>query len=171
MHSRRPFAAGMLGGLLLATGCGGAPAAGNGDEPAKPGNAAQPATVGAQAQPGGSALAGRWHQSSPVCAGGDPAPMPVAELEFDADAAGRFAVTFVPFETYKDYWGRYRFDPASGALVLTVERGNAVPEDLDLDGRARFAADGELIVEDIAFGTPNGGGAERRDCPLRFRRD
>jgi hypothetical protein len=78
---------------------------------------------------------------------------PVRELEFGTD---RFAVTFQPFETYKDYWGTYRFDPATGALVMSVEGGNHVPPGLDLEGVARMEG-GHLILDQMFLGDPNGG--------------
>jgi hypothetical protein len=77
----------------------------------------------------------------------------VGELEFTAE--GRFSVTWRPFETYKDYWGTYRLDPATGALSMTVEGGNDHPPSLDLEGKARFAADGKLVLEDMFLGQPS----------------
>ncbi|MBV9930268.1 MAG: hypothetical protein JO013_04910 [Alphaproteobacteria bacterium] len=72
----------------------------------------------------------------------------VGELEFNAEA---FSVTFAPFESYRDYWGTYRFDPATGALVMTVTGGNRVPTGLDLDGRA-LLEDGHLVLEGMFLG-------------------
>ena len=77
---------------------------------------------------------------------------PVRELEF---APGLFSVTFHPFETYKDYWGTYTFDPATGALVMTVAGGNNIPAGLDLDGVARMEG-GHLILEQMFLGDPRG---------------
>lgn len=57
-----------------------------------------------------------------------------------------FSVTYQPFESYKDYWGSYAFDTATGALKLTVTGGNFVPPDLDLEGTARF--EGNVLVLD-----------------------
>lgn len=73
----------------------------------------------------------------------------VGELEFSLD---RFAVTFRPFESYKDYWGSYRYDPASGALVMNVDGGNSVPGVLDLEGVARFNPAGQLVLEGFYLG-------------------
>jgi hypothetical protein len=115
-----------------------------------------------------SPLVGLWHQTSAPCATGTPAPAPVEELEFEA--GGLFLVTFVPFETYHDYWGPYRFDPASGALMMHAETGNAIPANLDLEGRASFAPNGELVIEGMFFGRHSNAGTERRDCTLRFTR-
>jgi hypothetical protein len=77
----------------------------------------------------------------------------IAELIFDPD--GSFAVTWVPFESYKDYWGTYTFDLAQGTLELTVTGGNTIP--LDVDGHGEFAIDarGRLILIDLWLGTPS----------------
>ena len=127
---------------------------------AAPANAAQ-ATVP-------SPLAGLWYQTSAPCARTTPPPARVEELEFEP--GGRALVTFGAFESYHDYWGPYRYDPATGALGITVERGNSVPADLDLEGRASITAEGELVLTGISFGTPGGAGAEARNCTLRFAR-
>ena len=71
----------------------------------------------------------------------------VGELEFTDENA--FAVTFSPFETYKDYWGSYRFDQSTGSIVMTVEGGNMIPEGLKLDRQAHF--EGEHLVLDGLF--------------------
>jgi len=150
--------------LALAA-CGGA--VGN-ERGAPPGNGAQPAGNGAAAAATTTPLTGLWTQTNPPCATGTPPPARIEELEFEP--GGRALVTFGAFETYHDYWGRYRYDPATGALRITVERGNAIPNDVDLDGRATIAPNGELVLEGISFGTPNGSGAETRNCTLRFTR-
>jgi hypothetical protein len=77
-------------------------------------------------------------------------PDPVRELEFRPENG--FAVTFMPFETYRDYWGSYRFDPATGALVMTVEGGNFVPSGLDLEGRAELVG-GQLVLHGMFLGS------------------
>ncbi len=162
--SRREFGYRGLAALLALTGCGGAagyeraPIGGNNGVPANLSQAAAP----------NSPLTGLWSQTSAPCAAGMPAPARVEELEFEV--GGRFLVSFAAFETYHDYWGPWRYDAASGALGMNVERGNAVPGDLDLDGRATIAPNGELVLEGISFGTPRGSGPEARDCVLRFTR-
>ena len=115
-----------------------------------------------------SPLVGLWTQTSPPCARGTPPPSKVEELEFEP--GGRALVTFGAFETYHDYWGPYRHDPATGALTINVERGNSIPTDLDLEGRASITPDGELVLSGISFGTPSGSGPEARNCTLRFTR-
>jgi hypothetical protein len=77
-------------------------------------------------------------------------PDPVRELEFRPENG--FAVTFAPFETYRDYWGGYRFDPATGALVMTVTGGNFVPPGLDLEGRAELVG-GRLVLHGMFLGS------------------
>jgi hypothetical protein len=95
-------------------------------------------------------LTGRWSQQSlEGCA----APEPVRELVFAPE--NRFAVTFVPFETYEDYWGTYSYDPDTGRLRLAVEGGNFVPPNLDLDGAAELAG-GRLRLTDMFLGSRDG---------------
>jgi hypothetical protein len=88
---------------------------------------------------------------------------PVRELEFSP--GNRFSVTFQPFETYRDYWGSYTFDPASGAISFKVEGGNFVPYGLDLEGRAEFAQ-GRLTLANVFFGSRQG--PPQKDCTYRF---
>jgi hypothetical protein len=105
-------------------------------------------------------LTGRWSQSA---AAGCEDFEPVRELEFGPDS---FSVTFTPFESYKDYWGTYSFDPATGALRLTVESGNSVPPGLDLEGTARLE-DGHLVLENMFLGD-RAGRVPERGCRYRF---
>jgi hypothetical protein len=115
-----------------------------------------------------SPLTGLWHQTGAACPSGGRAPASVEELEFEP--GGRALVTFVPFETYHDYWGPYRYDAATGALAITAERGNSIPPDLDLDGRATLAPNGALVIENMYFGAVRGEPAGARNCTLTFIR-
>jgi hypothetical protein len=78
----------------------------------------------------------------------------VGELEFGA--SGRFSVTFRPFESYRDYWGTYTFDPVTNALEMTAEGGNFLPSSLDLEGAARVDEAGRLVIEGIFLGNREG---------------
>jgi hypothetical protein len=91
---------------------------------------------------------------------------PVGELEFRED--GMFAVTYRPFETYKDYWGRYQFDPSSGALKMIIEDGNYRPGVVDLEGRAHFDPAGKLVLEGIFLGQPAGAPFSGGSCRYTF---
>jgi hypothetical protein len=88
----------------------------------------------------------------------------VGELEFSGE--NRFSVTFNPFESYRDYWGTYSFDPATKRLTMTVEGGNFVPPGLDLEGTADLGPDG-LVLTDMFLGTRGGFLAPSR-CTYRF---
>lgn len=94
-------------------------------------------------------LTGTWSQSA---AEGCEGLEPVRELEFGPE---RFSVTFTPFETYRDYWGVYSFDPVTRALRLRVEGGGNVPTGLDLEGSAAIV-DGHLVLEGMFLGNTNG---------------
>ena len=105
-------------------------------------------------------LTGTWGQTAVEgCDGHEP----VRELLFGPD---RFSVTFTPFESYKDYWGSYSFDPHTGALRLSVEGGNNVPPGLDLEGTARIE-DGHLVLEGMFLGDREGRAAQG-GCRYRF---
>jgi hypothetical protein len=105
-------------------------------------------------------LTGRYTQRSLE---GCSTPEPVRELEFRPE--NRFSVTFMPFETYQDYWGSYSFDPATKQLRLTVEGGNFVPPSLDLEGEAELT-EGRLRLKDIFLGSRDG--APRSGCTYVF---
>jgi hypothetical protein len=110
------------------------------------------------------AVVGTWQQAGVECAPEVRGAMePVRDLVLRRD--GRFTVTFVPFETYHDYWGRYTYDPATGALRLRVEGGNKVPAGLDLDGTARIA-NGRLTLARMWLGQPSA--SRPRVCAYAF---
>jgi hypothetical protein len=92
-------------------------------------------------------LTGRYSQSA--LEGCTSVPL-VGELEFQPE--NRFSVTFAPFETYRDYWGTYSFDPATKQLRLKVEGGNFVPSNLDLEGEAEMVG-GRLRLKHLFLGS------------------
>ena len=100
-------------------------------------------------------LIGYWREVAQLTceSGAEVAPaLAIRELIFDPD--GAFAVTWVPFESYKDYWGTYTFDLAQGTLALTITGGNTIPP--DVDGEGRFALDTEgLLLTELWLGTPS----------------
>ena len=91
----------------------------------------------------------RSQRSAEGCEAADP----VRELVFRPQ--NRFAVTFLPFETYQDYWGTYEFDSVTGRLVLKVEGGNSIPPGLDLEGKAGLES-GRLTLSEMFLGSKNG---------------
>jgi hypothetical protein len=105
-------------------------------------------------------LTGRYSQRSLE---GCTAHEPVRELELKPE--NRFSVTFLPFETYQDYWGSYSFDPATKRIRLTVDGGNFVPSNLDLEGEAELEG-GRLRLRDLFLGSRDGG--PRSGCTYRF---
>ena len=113
-------------------------------------------------------LDGYWRQVSVVCPDGRTPTDPVQELDF-GDAA-LYSVTFVPFETYKDYWGQARFDLEAGTIAFTSEGGNFKPPGLDLNGTVALEG-GRLKIGDVWFGdrTP-GAPPPSTGCAYLFER-
>jgi hypothetical protein len=103
-------------------------------------------------------LVGLWRQTEDDC--GDDTP--IVELVFSAD--GRYAVTWIPFETYTDYWGRWRYDAQTGALELSVDAGNYMPGDVR-SGRIALSGDA-FDLGDASFGSPR----EGQRCTAPFHR-
>lgn len=124
-------------------------------------------TVVRVVDPARSPLVGTWTQTGETaCGGAESAPAePIRELQFRRD--GTFGVTWMPFESYRDYWGTYTYDAASGRLRLVVQGGNFVPADLDPEGTAELEG-GVLRLRDMWLGSRAPGGAPR--CALRFER-
>lgn len=111
-----------------------------------------------------NSIAGTRSESAPARCTPDAGGMePVRELVLRRN--GRFSVTFMPFETYNDYWGSYTYDPATGALSMQIERGNKIPAGADLEGTARVV-DNHLVLEGMWLGQPNF--AEPRTCTYTF---
>jgi hypothetical protein len=110
-------------------------------------------------------IVGTWAQSGPArCAGGEDAPSgPVRELILRRD--GRFSLTYMPFETYKDFWGTYTYDRNSGAIAIAPTGGNRDPAGLDLAGTA-LVAERRLTLSDVWLGQP--GQATPRTCTYVF---
>lgn len=110
--------------------------------------------------PDANPLAGTWTEATQLeCAdGGKRAPeQHIEELRFTPD--GRVEVTWTPFETYVDYWGRYTFDGTIGDLTLDIEGGNYVPDDTDVQGTYEIDAQGRLVLRKMWLGTPSEGSA------------
>ena len=118
--------------------------------------------------PARNPLIGTWREVSQIdCATGEEVPVerPIGELRFRAD--GRVSVTWVPFETYVDYWSRYRLTE-SGDLSLSTEGGNFLPQDVDLEGRFTIDESGDLLLQEMWLGSHLDSGTPT--CGHRFTR-
>lgn len=120
-----------------------------------------------------SPLVGFWKETAQIACGtgNDVDPLfPILELKFDE--RGRFGVTWIPFETFVDYWGTYSYDEAQGTIRLTVDGGNFIPSDFDGIGTFSFDLDGQLVLEDVWLGIQQfseGPSAITPGCGHRFR--
>jgi len=98
-----------------------------------------------------AALVGQWHQAETDCG----VAMDVRELEFRAD--GWFSVTWRPFETYRDYWGRWSFDERTRELELIIDGGNNRPTDFIGQGKITLS-ESSLHLGEISLGSAYGRG-------------
>src|SRR5579864_249336 len=84
---------------------------------------------------------------------------PIQELEFRAK--GWFSVTWVPFETYRDYWGSHTADNSSRALSLKIDGGNYVPADFQGTGKFKLTDKDTLEVTGVYLGEKKTFGDQR----------
>jgi len=96
-------------------------------------------------------LTGLWREQSKQCAGETPQD---AVRELEISDLGDFSVTYYPFESYRDYWGKAAFDAATGVLTLTIAGGNKVPTHPKLSGRAKLTPEGALVLEHFFLSQP-----------------
>jgi hypothetical protein len=92
----------------------------------------------------------------------------IEELVFAAD--GSFAVTWMPFESYVDYWGEYTYNLADGTLELAITGGNQQPDDVDGSGHYALDAIGNLVLTDMWLGTSAFAEGGTPNCGHRFAR-
>lgn len=95
-------------------------------------------------------LAAAWHQDEAECG----ATAPVRELLIRAD--GSYSVTWLPFESYQDYWGHWRYNARTRVLSFTVDGGNYVPADRVDSGEISVDAH-TLTLGAISLGSPREG--------------
>jgi hypothetical protein len=116
-------------------------------------------------------LVGNWHEDGRQGCGSTTWELPSQPQkigELHVTAAGHFAVTWTPFETYVDYTGTYTYDAKSSVLVLKVDGGNYVPKDIRPKGTAKVE-EGKLVLRGIWLGSnPEGGGPPA--CAQRFEK-
>ncbi|NTV99483.1 MAG: hypothetical protein HGA70_10020 [Chlorobiaceae bacterium] len=79
----------------------------------------------------------------------------------------RFSVTVHPFELYRDYWGHISYDLKNRRISFTIEGGNRIPADFDLEGAFRIRKDGALELNGIYFGTMDRTDSFKQRCLFR----
>ena len=73
---------------------------------------------------------------------------------FEIKDLGDFSITYFPFESYRDFWGKAQFDATAGTLTMTTTGGNRVPANADLSGKATLTPGGQLILSDVFLSEP-----------------
>ena len=95
-------------------------------------------------------ITGRWGQESIMCSGETPQE-PIRELIFKD--TGDFSITYAPFESYTDFWGKAAVDFAAGTLAFNVEDGNRLPTGAKLSGKMSISGD-KLILDGFFLSQP-----------------
>ena len=110
--------------------------------------------------PEANPLVGSWSEEKP----GN-----VRELIFRADQS--FAVTWTPFEAYKDYWGTYTFELDTESIGLTITGGNRMPVEFDGTGSFFFDGNDRVTLKDVCLGSYSEvSNAPVSNCGHRFAR-
>jgi hypothetical protein len=113
-------------------------------------------------------LAGRWSQdgilscAEPSVIAPPDAESRIRELVFQPN--GSFSLTWSPFGSYRDFWGRYVVE--ADRIRLVVDGGNFVPPDLVPGGP--YDLDGDRLT--LRFWTGSPAGARLNGCGARFQR-
>lgn len=119
--------------------------------------------------PEGNPLAGTWREAAQLPCSGSGEKLPaeaMRELIFGADST--MSATWMPFEIYKDYWGKYRYELQSGSFALSEISGSYVPADLDPSGSFEIDENGDLILKDMWLGSYQWGENNPTNCGHRF---
>jgi hypothetical protein len=113
--------------------------------------------------------AGEWKEAERLpCPGAKANPDVPLIQEFVLGEDATFAVTWHPFERYKDYWGTYTVDRETGAIEFKVDGGNHVPSNLDLVGTFEVGTRSGLILRGISLGAPSDVADSVPACGHRF---
>lgn len=108
------------------------------------------------ADPAKHPLRGLWRQTQEIVCGTGVQRVPAQPLhELRFQSSGKFSATWTPFESYIDYEGSFSYDPATGALDLTLTGGNDLPAQRKISASARLDARGRLVVSALPGGSRN----------------
>lgn len=104
-------------------------------------------------------ITGRWGQESITCTGETPRE-PIRELIFKD--TGDFSITYAPFESYTDFWGKIDVNIPAGTLALNVENGNSLPTGGKLSGAMSLTSDDKLVLDGFFLSRPEQSGGSCR---------
>lgn len=109
-------------------------------------------------------ITGYWREESKQCARETPTS-PVNE--FEIRDIGEFSITYFPFESYRDFWGKYVFDAKAGTLAMSIDGGNRVPSSAKLSGKVSLTPDGKLVLDGFFLSQPESAGGL---CTYTFKK-
>jgi len=104
-------------------------------------------------------ITGRWGQESITCTGETPQE-PIRELIFKD--TGDFSITYAPFESYTDFWGKTDVNIPAGTLALNVEDGNHLPTGGKFSGAMSLTTDDKLVLDGFFLSRPEQSGGSCR---------
>ena len=93
---------------------------------------------------------------------------PIGELRLVSD--GELTVTWVPFESYIDYFGTYQVDEINGTIRIDAEERNYLPSDIDGEGRYAVTVEENLLLRDMWLGSAQSQKTEMIPCGQVFER-
>jgi hypothetical protein len=112
-------------------------------------------------------LVGLWEQTAQFdCESGRQMESFPVIHELDFRAAGRFSVTWTPFEVYRDYWGEYVSHARAKTITLKIAGGNFVPQDFQGSGTYKVIDDHTMELSRIFLGSREKGTPETTLKPL-----
>jgi len=110
--------------------------------------------------PESNPLRGSWQAVAEIpCDGSADVPVTGPPALVNIHGGNRFEVVWLPFETYKDYWGLYTFDRTSQKATFGILAGNFLPPNVRGEGSWEITNDGgkrTLRLKNIWLGRMRG---------------
>ncbi len=122
-------------------------------------------------QSGPSSIDGTWSERARLDCDGSESISADPIAEFMLSDAG-FELTYASgmFETFKNYWGGYSYDPSTGFASFEIDGGNSNPTRGVLEGRIVELPDGQTEWLGFWFGTNDDDSVPQGHCGYRMQR-